>query len=350
MSAKLKPSEQLQPIIIKKIKKVSGHGHHGGAWKVAYADFVTAMMAFFLLMWLLNATSDEQKMGISNYFDPIGVSQGATGAGGVMGGKSIKSEGVLHDVTATPTVGPPLGSDAEGDGETPAATGIKSPDQLTPDEKKKLEKSVDDYEDQLFKAAEADLKKAVSGDPELNAFMDNLKFDRTPEGLRIQIVDAGNRSMFPSGSSRMYSYMEKLLQKVALVVIRMPNKISIGGHTDAHQYALRNSYTNWELSSDRANASRRVLIASGLSPDRIASVVGKAETDPLVKGNPEDPANRRISITLLKKSISDPGSGQKKEATPSSAEKAPAAQAPSAGTAPPSATQTPAPAAASAIK
>ncbi|MEB3702160.1 Flagellar motor protein MotB [Candidatus Bealeia paramacronuclearis] len=311
MAAQPKPSDQLQPIIvIKKIKKVAGHGHHGGAWKVAYADFVTAMMAFFLLMWLLNATSDEQKMGISNYFDPIGVSQGATGAGGVMGGKSIKSDGVLHDVTATPTVGPPLGADSEGDGES-AGTYNKPADQLTVEEKKKLQKTVDDYEEKLFKAAEAELKKSIGNDPELKAFMDNLKIDRTPEGLRIQIVDANNQSMFPSGSSRMYSYMEKLLQKVALVVLRMPNKISVAGHTDAHQYALRNSYTNWELSSDRANASRRVLISTGLSPDRMASVVGKAETDPLIKDNPEDPANRRISITLLKKSISDPGLTEK---------------------------------------
>lgn len=299
--AKPQPADSAQPIIIiKKIKKVSGHGHHGGAWKVAYADFVTAMMAFFLLMWLLNATSDEQKLGISNYFDPIGVSQGATGAGGVMGGKSIKSDGVLHDVTATPTVGPPLGSDVEGDGEEANVGSSSAKDQLSETEKKDLEKKVDDYEEKLFKSAEADLKKAISGDPELKAFMDNLKFDRTPEGLRIQIIDAGNRSMFPSGSSRMYSYMEKLLEKVALVVIRMPNKISIAGHTDSKQYAMRNSYTNWELSTDRANASRRVLISTGLSEDRIASVVGKADTDPLIKDNPEAEANRRISITLLK--------------------------------------------------
>ncbi len=329
--------EPIRPIIIKKIKKGGHGGHHGGAWKVAYADFVTAMMAFFLLMWLLNATSDEQKMGISNYFDPIGVSQGATGAGGVLGGLSVKSDGVLQDVTASPTLGPPLGSEGEsaeegegasaghfasglgygedeqGDPSSKPGVALKEGKTTPIDESEsssqeiaEMRKKVEAFEAKQLERTELKIKQAIQNVPELKEFSEHLLVEQTPEGLRIQILDQAKKSMFPLGSSRMYAYTTKIIENVARVVASLPNRIAVTGHTDAKQYTQRSSYTNWELSTDRANASRRVLLGAGIPIQRIFSVVGKADTDLLVEDQPFSPANRRISITLLKKSITAP--------------------------------------------
>jgi chemotaxis protein MotB len=335
----LKP-EPLRPIIIKKIKK-GGHGaHHGGAWKVAYADFVTAMMAFFLLMWLLNATSDEQKMGISDYFDPIGVSQGATGAGGVLGGLSVKSDGVLQDVTASPTLGPPLGSEGESAEEGQGASAghfasgqgygedelgepsskygednlvqkegkavAAEESNLSHEEIEDMRKKVEAFDAKQLERTEMKIKQAIQDVPELKEYAEHLIVEQTPEGLRIQILDQAKKSMFPLGSSRMYAYTTKIIENVAKVVASLPNRIAVTGHTDAKQYTQRSSYTNWELSTDRANASRRVLLGGGIPLQRIFSVIGKADTDLLVKDQPFSPINRRISITLLKKSITAP--------------------------------------------
>ena len=296
------------PIIIKKVKKGGHGGHHGGAWKVAYADFVTAMMAFFLLLWLLNATTEEQRVGISNYFAPGSVTKTASGAGGVLGGLSMNSEGPMRSSSSPVSVQiqlPPAseqGSEEAGDAE---ATSIEEAEMATrtlEDEEiteRQKEEIVREREEQEFAKAEEELRQAIESVPELSQLADNLIIDRTPEGMRIQIVDQDRLSMFPSGSAVMHEYTRHLLYKVAEVVRRMDNRIAISGHTDATPYADHSGYSNWELSTDRANASRRVLLEAGLPEDRIARVAGRAEKDPLISEDPFDPRNRRISIVLL---------------------------------------------------
>jgi chemotaxis protein MotB len=295
------------PIIIKK-KKGGGHGHHGGAWKVAYADFVTAMMAFFLLLWLLNATTEEQKKGIAEYFSPTAVSNSNSGANGVLGGKTL-APGPLANQSGGMTVGIPITSSANEVEEATDKSDNKTPpeDAENPEEAKKLteeqfKKEQIRREDESFAKAENDLRQAIQDVPELRQLAQNLIIDRTPEGMRIQIVDQDKYSMFPLGSSALYEHTTKLMAMVVRVVERMPNKVSVTGHTDATPYGGRTNYTNWELSTDRANASRRAMMDSGLDPKRLARVVGKADQEPLLADSPADPHNRRISIVLLRES------------------------------------------------
>ncbi len=287
MAGKKAPEER--PIVIKKIKR-GGHGHHGGAWKVAYADFVTAMMAFFLLMWLLNATTEEQKKGIADFFDPTPtiVSDAVSGAGGVMGGLTVAKEGSRSsDVQPfTPTNVPPTQT-------------AKSPEELTDEQ---LERERMEREEQQFAETKRKIEEAVENS-DLKDLAKNLKVDMTPEGLRIQIVDQDGASMFPSGSAQPFEKTQKLLSKVAEIIRTLPNEVSVRGHTDGAPYGAGSSYTNWELSADRANSSRRVLEENGIPSSKLANVVGKADTDHFVKANPMDPQNRRISIILLRDSV-----------------------------------------------
>ena len=290
--------DEKQPIIIKKVKKVEG-GHHGGAWKVAYADFVTAMMAFFLLLWLLNVTTDEQKALISSYFSPTDprISESLSGSGGVMGGTTMASEGALTEqfdpVVATPAV--PSG-DVEGKN-NPDAVNLENA------KEEELAAEVAKREEEKFKAVEEELRQAIESVPELKELSANLLIDMTPEGLRIQIVDQEGKPMFPLSSAAPLPEAVKLLKLVAGVVQNMPNKISIRGHTDARPFGPDAKFTNWELSADRANASRRTLINGGLDEIRIENVMGKAAREPLVSEDPLSPRNRRISIILLKQSL-----------------------------------------------
>ncbi len=281
--------DELRPIIIKKIKR-GGGGHHGGAWKVAYADFVTAMMAFFLLLWLLNVTTEEQKMGIAEYFDPnpkISVTE--SGANGMLGGLSVSREGAM--VTNVQRVAPP---------EENHPSLKPGQDKITDEQ---LKQELKKREEENFKKAEKAIQQAMEANPDLKELQKNLKMDMTPEGLRIQIVDQDGKPMFPSGSATMYERTEKLLQKVAEVIRKMPNEISVRGHTDAIPYSKGNDYGNWELSADRANASRRVLITAGVPDNKINNVLGKADKDSLIPDNPNDPQNRRISIILLRQDL-----------------------------------------------
>lgn len=307
-------AEEPRPII-KKIKKVEGHGHHGGAWKVAYADFVTAMMAFFLMMWLLSSTSDEQKRGISNYFGPPGNLTGAGGSGGVLAGLTLSSEGVLEDSVTKgegQTDGQANGKkglvqipeNSEDDDEQTKPTLMQELDESLlsaqgdqPDLSVQ-EKAVEKLEKENFKEVEESLKQAIQEDPELKELAKNLIIDETPEGLRIQIVDRDKTSMFKSGQAAPLPHTIKLFKLVARIVKKLPNKISITGHTDAKAYRNRKDYSNWELSSDRANAARRSLLKFGLNPKRIIFVSGKAATNSLIKDNPHSPQNRRISMLL----------------------------------------------------
>ncbi|MEH6402705.1 MAG: flagellar motor protein MotB [Sneathiella sp.] len=286
-------ADEVATIIVKKVKKVAG-GHHGGAWKVAYADFVTAMMAFFLLLWLLNVTDSVQKQGISDYFAPTVVSSSSeSGAGGILGGTSMQTEGAMKSNTGVPSVTSSITPPDEGKKDDADSDG-----QSEIDEAEFLARLAA-IEDASFEDAKDQIKQAINADPELDGLADNIIIDMTPEGLRIQIVDQYDESMFKSGSSTITARVKRLIGKIAKAIENLPNGLSISGHTDSSGFA-GNSYTNWELSSDRANASRRALITSGLDPERIQRISGKADQDPMIEDDPSNPGNRRISIILLR--------------------------------------------------
>ncbi|MDB5408971.1 MAG: hypothetical protein JWL84_3883 [Rhodospirillales bacterium] len=332
-------------IIIKKIKKGGHGGHHGGSWKVAYADFVTAMMAFFLLLWLLNVTTDVQKRGIADYFQPtIAVSSKFSGSGGILGGTAVGKPGSMKQDQTAPSVDAAIPTDApddldeaEDEGDPKKTDSAGNPTRADKNAEGKLAKSgqaekgdrpnlgeaekgdhqelnseldkitaaaltknAAEREERQFAAAEFALRQAIQDIPDLKSMSENLIIDRSPEGLRIQLVDQDKMSMFSSGSSDMAEPAKKLMALVSQVVQRLPNKISLSGHTDATPFAKTGTYGNWELSTDRANASRRALLGAGLPPERIAKVVGVADRDPLIADEPTSPRNRRISIVLLR--------------------------------------------------
>ena len=318
------------PIIIKKVKARGEHGHHGGAWKVAYADFVTAMMAFFLLLWLLNVTTDIQKRGIADYFEPTIASKSQSGAGGVLGGVTIGQPGAQQLPTSAPSLAldQPALRQPNDDGDADDGTGAAAGQQNTADDgagkaekidkpeknqnppakpsDAELDRKVAEREEQRFAAAEFALRQAVEQLPELKGLAKNLIVDRTPEGLRIQLVDQDKSPMFAIGSADLVDSAKKLIAVVSQVVLRLPNKISITGHTDATPYPGGAKYTNWELSADRANASRREFIADGVPAKRITRIVGLADGDPLVPNDPTSARNRRISIVLLREAKEAP--------------------------------------------
>jgi len=293
--------DQPATIIIKRVKKGGHGGHHGGAWKVAYADFVTAMMAFFLLLWLLNATTEEQKQGISNYFAPEAVSYSQSGAGGMLGGRTPTKKGANRSPSSPTGIVVPLPRkktehDNEGKGKsTHSGKGEgKTPKTAQGDGPAK-------QEDKALRKAADELRQAIEKSPELKGLTKNLLIETTPKGLRIQLVDRNNIALFPLGSANMHPHTKKLLKKVGELAAKMDNKIAIEGHTDATPYADGSGYSNWELSADRANSTRRMLQSFGVAGGRVVEVIGKAARDPLIKDNPRDPRNRRISITLIRK-------------------------------------------------
>jgi chemotaxis protein MotB len=300
--------DKKQPIIIKKIKK-GGHGHHGGAWKVAYADFVTAMMAFFLLMWLLGGTSHLVREGIADWFkNPSGV-QGPGGASTSM----IKLGGAM-EIPHSNQMKKSINDEKKHSFKSNTKDNTEEQKPQTSEEKKSL---VSEQEKQLDKqrldTLLQQLKAAIEQSQALRPFKDQLLLDVTPEGLRIQIVDKENRPMFDSSSAILKSYTKAILDQIGKIINTVPNHISIAGHTDATPFATRyiyveygsfeerRAYTNWELSADRANAARRELIVGGMHKDKIARVVGLADSVLFDKSNPYSPINRRISIVVLNK-------------------------------------------------
>ncbi|HOZ63077.1 MAG TPA: flagellar motor protein MotB [Burkholderiaceae bacterium] len=275
-------AKKLQPIIIKRIKK-NGHAAHGGAWKIAYADFVTAMMAFFLLMWLLGSTSEGDKKGLSDYFNaPLKVAlQGGSGAGA---SNSILSGGG-KDLTRS------TGQSPAGEGEDPirrkmAADIMRA--EVAKQENKKME------------ALSAKISAVISNNPKLAEFQSQIRLETTPDGLQIQIVDDQNRPMFDTGSALVKPYMREILREIGTALNGVENKISLDGHTDRSPYGNGDKgYSNWELSADRANASRRELVASGMPDEKLARVTGLASSNLLDQQNPLAPINRRISIIVM---------------------------------------------------
>lgn len=287
-----------QPIIIKKIKKGGGHGHHGGAWKVAYADFVTAMMAFFLMMWLLSSTSEEQRAGLAEYFTPANVSTSTSGSDGMMDHKAM-----IQHVESAPPLPVDPGTKYEYEYNSEAESG---PDDTNIQEinDETLDELNAQREAKQFNEAERIIREAMD-QWGLGEFDDNVLIDETPEGLRIQIVDQENYSMFETGSDVMKPRTKELLDLVGQVIQQLPNKLSISGHTDSTPFNNGSQGDNWLLSSSRANESRKALSSSGVPEERIVRVVGHADKDHLLEDDPYSPKNRRISIVLLRKSFAD---------------------------------------------
>lgn len=279
--------DKKQPIIVKKVNH-GGHGHHGGAWKVAFADFAVAMMAFFLLMWLMGSTTKEEKAAISSHFEnpnmvPAdgGSSTSLIDLGGGMEMPTVQKE---VDVTPQDEPAPPNeGLEAKSDAE------IQQEIQEQQQEKQRL--------DELM----ADLEEAINESDALKDFKDQMLIDITPEGLRIQIVDKRNRPMFDSGDANLKWYTAKILFEMSKFINEVPNRISITGHTDASGFAGREDYTNWELSADRANSARRALVDGGMDESKVGRVVGLGSSTLFLKDKPYDPINRRISIIVMNK-------------------------------------------------
>ncbi len=306
-----------QPVIIVRKKKGGGHaGHHGGAWKVAYADFMTAMMAFFLLMWLLSMTTPEQRKGIAEYFAPTAASLSQSGAGGLLGGLSVTSSVGARLSSTSPEgmdkrVLPSYGKGEEGDEETggyeknAAKDGKENKDGAQPPlspEAALMQSAAEaiQKEEAAFKDAESVLRSALAASPALQELAKSILIDRTPEGLRIQIVDRDKFSLFPSSSAIPYERGRDLLRLIGRVIARLPNPISVTGHTDGSPFLVGSGRNNWVLSTERANVSREEIVAAGVPDGRIAKISGLADREPLDPKNPADPINRRISIVLLR--------------------------------------------------
>ncbi|MGZ8918892.1 MAG: flagellar motor protein MotB [Methylobacter sp.] len=246
-----------QPVIIKKIIKKGHAGHHGGAWKLAYADFVTAMMAFFLLMWLLATTDEQTRAGISEYFQD------------------------------------PYKATLINNGQTPSLKEITPAD---------IDKQAEKKDQIQLEKLKKKIQDMIDENPELSKVKEQIKLDTTPEGLRIQIVDNKNLPMFKSASSKPELQIQLILKALAPVINQLPNKISINGHTDARPFPANGSgYSNWELSSDRANAARYELNQGGLEEEKILRVTGLSDSIPYNPGDAQDPMNRRISIIVMNK-------------------------------------------------
>jgi chemotaxis protein MotB len=279
-----------RPIVIKKVKKVVGGGHHGGAWKVAYADFVTAMMAFFLLMWLINTTSPEQKRGIADYFAPASVSETTSGSGGILGGTSLGEDGAKGSGTRSIVEGLAPDSQNPNDGKTKDA----SKSDVNQASTEALRQALEKREEAAFESAAQSLRQALQDMPELAELSKNLIIDQTPEGLRIQLVDQEGRSMFDQGSVQPNNRAKLLLRAVSKVINQLPNRVSIYGHTSASPGGAK-AEGDWSLSSARADAARRVLQSAGVDADRIYQVAGKATSEPLY---PDDPVLLREAPVL----------------------------------------------------
>ena len=274
--------DKTQPIIVK--KKVVQGGHHGGAWKIAFADFTLAMMGFFLVMWLLVALDDDQRAGISEYFQNPSAFVGEAPAPGQAPGDGTGVDPSIIDFEGMPEL-------------------IQDPDALeapTGIDEDTLDELAEARDREALETLQEALEEALEQSQALEPYKDQLLLDITPEGLRIQIVDRENRPMFDSASAQPLPHAGSILRELASLINKVPNRISITGHTDARPL-LRSDYSNWELSADRANAARRALIAGGADPEQIARVIGLAATVPFYQQDPEAAINRRISIIVLNK-------------------------------------------------
>ncbi|WP_291194196.1 flagellar motor protein MotB [Hyphomonas sp.] len=280
------PTAAVQPIIIRRKKVYKADGHHGGAWKVAYADFVTAMMAFFLLMWLLNATTEDQRKGLADYFNPsIPISRISGGGSDALNGDSIFTEETLARSGS--------GSSHERNIESPASNASMA----EAASKQEAAAGTSEAETQAIAENLQSLKTAL--DEQSQQLSEHLMIKMSPEGIVLELVDSESTPLFPVGRSEPSDLLIELLGVVAESFGTFQNNIKIVGHTDNRRYRNDAIYDNWNLSADRANAARRLLLRSGIDPARVREVTGKADTDPLIKDDPAAAQNRRISITIL---------------------------------------------------
>ncbi|MGE4244078.1 flagellar motor protein MotB [Ramlibacter sp.] len=273
---------KLQPVIVKRVKKGGHGGHHGGAWKIAYADFVTAMMAFFLLMWLLGSTAQGDLQGIASYFQsPLKV---ALAGGSGSGDSSSIVKGGGTNLTRT------NGNERRGDVQAPSRSyNLQA-----------LRAEVQAADAARMREVQTRIEAALQASPTLGALRAQLRMDITADGLRIQIVDDQGRPMFDAGSARVKDYTRELMRSIGRLVDEAGARVVLSGHTDASPYAGgERGYSNWELSSDRANASRRELLAGGLAEDRVVRVLGLGSSVHFNPADPLSPLNRRISILVL---------------------------------------------------
>ncbi|PVZ15466.1 MULTISPECIES: flagellar motor protein MotB [unclassified Pseudomonas] len=305
--------ENNQPIIVKRVKRFGG-GHHGGAWKIAFADFATAMMAFFLVLWLLSNATPEQKIAIAGYFkDPIGFTESGSP--------------YVIDLGGSPQLSP----DATLNPETKESPPKPETDTQSQVNTEQAENIAEKVEKDRLELLLQELQNKVDENPQLAKFKDQILFEITQDGLRIQIMDAENRPMFDLGSARLKPYFEDLLLAMADTIKEVPNKISISGHTDAKPYASTGDFGNWELSASRANAARRTLVAGSYPENQVARVVGFGSSALFDRKNPLNPVNRRIDITVLTKKAERAieGDANQDEAKPAAPDQAAPGAAPS---------------------
>ena len=281
-------SDDVRPIVIKRIKKVAG-GHHGGAWKIAYADFVTAMMAFFLLMWLLGSTASGDLKGIADFFlNPLKV--GMSGGRGA-GDSSSVLQGGGKDLTRA--------AGQVKDGEVEAK---KKKANVKDANTEAIRKEFEQREKATLSGLKKSIEKLIEGNSTLRQFKNQMLIDVTPEGLRIQIIDEQNRPMFDTSSAELKPYSKVILREIGKALNAVPNKVSFSGHTDAAQFGGgERGFSNWELSANRANSSRREMIAGGMDENKVLRVVGLASTVLFDKNDPLSSANRRINVVVLNK-------------------------------------------------
>ncbi|MDT7953658.1 MAG: flagellar motor protein MotB [Acetobacteraceae bacterium] len=309
--------------IIVRRSEVVERGHHSGAWKVAYADFVTALMAFFLLMWLLNATTQEQKRGLADYFSPTNhLAITTSGSGAPFGGRTPNSDGTLIsdrgavELTRTQPY-PVVDDDDTGDAPTQqepskvpgtvtlpsasqgGASAGRLPREASPPPAVDKPSDTERQEKREFEHAAGQIREALASDPTLAGLGSQVAIDTTPEGMRIQLLDADRTPMFATGSSLLNDRARAVLAKIAPVLVKMPESLTIAGHTDAAPYRGTDK-TNWDLSAERANSTRRLLVEAGIPETRLRSVTGNADRDPLIASDPLAAANRRIAIVLLR--------------------------------------------------
>lgn len=310
-------SNSAKPVIIKKVKK-GHHGAHGGAWKVAYADFVTAMMAFFLLMWLLGSTESDYRKGIAEYFqDPTGAKESGgrsiSNASSLVegGGEDLTREAGEVNLSQQSAVeidqksieGEPKNLEQNLAEEKEKEKEKEKEEQPKPLPEEELQKQLEKQEQVKLEELKEKLGQLLEQNPILVQFKDQLRIDVTPEGLRIQIIDKENRPMFSLAKANLEAYAAYILEQIAPTVNELPNRVSVAGHTDSRPYAGGDGgYSNWELSADRANAARRQLIKAGLNSNKVIRIVGLADSVPFdPQKKPSDPTNRRISIIVLNK-------------------------------------------------
>lgn len=292
--------DKKQPIIV--VKKVThgGHGHHGGAWKVAFADFAVAMMAFFLVLWLIGSTTKEEKAAISSYFNnPSAVAgMSSTPAPSAVQGKGGSSTSLidLGGGMEMPTVQKEVDVTAQEEPAPPNEAMDEKTSTEVQQELRELQQEKRQLDDLM-----GELERAINESDVLKDFKDQLLVDIVPQGLRIQIVDKRNRPMFDSGDAHLKWYTAKILFEMSKFINKVPNSISISGHTDASKFVGREDYSNWELSADRANSARRALVDGGMDAAKIGRVVGLASSVLFLKDKPNDPINRRIAIIVMNK-------------------------------------------------